>query len=390
MGIIQATKNASTKRSLEEFLQSKGVEYAPFDPDRAKNIYAKLSNYFHISSKNIHIVGTNGKGSTGRFIALGLLQAGYKVLHFTSPHLFDFNERYYKNGAIVSDLALQQTHEFLQQFDFIGDCSYFEYATFLACVLAQDVDFLVLEAGLGGEYDSTTCLPRDISVFTAIGLDHQEILGEHIEEIATTKLNSMAPIAFLAKQSFPVIKEIAIKIAHKKNSKLHFVSSTKEGVFYSKKHSLPGFLTDNFDNAMNVLNYLNISPDIQKFPPLDIAGRCQKIAPNITLDVGHNEQAARELLKVFSNKKVILVYNTYRQKDVKSILKTLKPIVEKILIIEVQNERIIETDKLKSLIATLDIDFGIFEASKIEKEREYLVFGSFSVVKQFLEESGAR
>lgn len=379
-----------TKPSLEEFLQSKGAEYAPFDPDRAKNIYKHLSPHLNHSSKNIHIVGTNGKGSTGRFITLGLLRSGYKVLHFTSPHLFEFNERFYKNSHIVDDETLKKAHQFLQGFDFIDQCSYFEYATFLACVLAQDVDFFVIEAGLGGEYDSTSCIERDISVFTSIGMDHQEILGNSIEEIANTKLNSMTFVAFLAHQSFPIVKELAHQIAHKKNAKLYEVSPTKQGIIYSQKYSLPNFLRDNFDTAMNVLSFFNIDVEIQSFPPLDLIGRCQKFSPNITLDVGHNEDAAKQLVKVFSHKKVILVYNTYRQKDVRSILKTLRSIVKKILIIEVKNDRIIEISKLKSIIEDLDIDFEVFNPLMMSENEEYLVFGSFSVIKQFLEESGAR
>lgn len=378
------------KSSLEEFLQSKGAEYAPFDPSRAKRIYALLSPHLSHFSKNIHIVGTNGKGSTGRFITLGLIQAGYKVLHFTSPHLFEFNERFYKNGHIIDDESLKKAHQFLQGFDFIYECSYFEYATFLACVLAKDVDFFVIEAGLGGEYDSTSCIERDISVFTSITLDHQEILGNIIEEIATTKLNSMTHTLFLAHQRFPIVNELAHQIAQKKQAKLYEVNPTKQAKIYAQKHSLPDFLRDNFDNAINVLNFLNITPQIETFPPLDLVGRCQRFAHNITLDVGHNEDAARQLVKVFSHKKVILVYNTYSQKDVQSILKTLRNIVKKILIIEVKNDRIIQISKLKGIIEDLGIEVEVFTPSLLNENEEYLVFGSFSVIKQFLEESGAR
>ncbi|PAF42031.1 Mur ligase family protein [Helicobacter sp. 11S03491-1] len=378
--------------SLEEFLESKGNEYAPFDPNRAKIIYQRLSKYLKNPSKKIHIVGTNGKGSTGRFITLGLLQAGYSALHFTSPHLFDFNERYYKNGHIVDDKTLQEAHYFLQQFDFIQACSYFEYATFLALVLAQDVTFLVLEAGLGGEWDSTSCLKRDISVFTPIGLDHQEILGESVEKIATTKLNSMSSVAFIAPQSSCVIKDIAQSIALKHKTKLYFVPNTiPETIFsYAKTHHLPEFLMYNLHTALYVLSYLQCTIDLIHFPMLDLTGRCQKITPHITIDVGHNEQAAKEIAKVFNHKKVILVYNTYKQKDVYTILKLLKPVIKKILIIEISNPRIIEKPKLQEVIQSLEIPSGIFSLEAMQKNEEYLVFGSFSVVKQFLEEYRAR
>ncbi|PAF51038.1 Mur ligase family protein [Helicobacter sp. 13S00477-4] len=378
--------------NFKDFLEKKGAEYAPFDPQRAQKIYQNLSKFIKDKTKKIHIVGTNGKGSTGRFITLGLLNAGYKVLHFTSPHLFEFNERFYKNGKILKDEELQKAHQFLQQFDFIAACSYFEYATFLAMVLSEDVDFVVLEAGLGGEYDSTTCLKRDISVFTPISLDHQEILGYSIEEIATTKLKSMAPIAFLSHQPSSIVNYLAQEIAKKYKSKLYKIPSTisKEAKLYISKYNLAGFLAQNFQTALNVLHYLECKINITTFPKLDIIGRAQKIAPNITIDVGHNQQAAEELAKLFSNKKVILVYNTYKQKDVRSILITLKRIIKKILIIQVENERIIENEKLEKIISSLGIDFEPFEMQKISAQEKYLVFGSFSVIKKFLEERNAR
>ncbi|PAF48206.1 hypothetical protein BKH46_02445 [Helicobacter sp. 12S02634-8] len=374
--------------SLREFLDSKGAEYAPFDPQRAKNIYTQLAPHLKTPAMTIHIIGTNGKGSTGRFITLGLLSAGKSVLHFTSPHLFSFNERFYKNGKIVTDTMLEEAHAFLQQFACIQACSYFEYATFLATFLAQDVEFLVLEAGLGGEYDSTSCLKRDISVFTPIGLDHQEILGTQIQDIATTKLKAIAPIAFLAPQYDPIIKELALQIAHEYNAKLYPISPkrSKKAAIYASKHHLPEFLAQNFQNALCVLEYLDCPIDPKSLPMLDLIGRCQKIAPNITIDVGHNAQAAQSLLQAFSNKKINLVYNTYKQKDVLSILKILAPITKKISIIAVQNERIIETSKLKSIIATLGIAFDDFCWENLMPQEEYLVFGSFSVIKQFLEE----
>ena len=71
------------------YLESKGAEYAAFDPSRMPKIFAALD--CRLPKHIIQILGTNGKGSTGRFIALGLLAQGYKVLHFTSPHLHRFN-----------------------------------------------------------------------------------------------------------------------------------------------------------------------------------------------------------------------------------------------------------------------------------------------------------
>lgn len=378
-------------RKISDFLLTKGAEYTPFNPQRARDIYAKISPHLKISPHIIHLVGTNGKGSTGRFIALGLLEQGKSVLHFTSPHLFSFNERFWKNGEIIDDEALEKAHSFLQKFD-CQEASYFEYATFLALVLTQDVEYCILEAGLGGEFDSTSCMKRDVSVFTPIDFDHQEILGSSIEEIALTKLKSMASIAFIAPQRFEIVNELASSIAQNLNAKLSYIrdSPSDTTLAYAKKHHFPAFLTQNLHTALNVLNFLGIATDLANFKDLDLRGRCERFSHNITLDVGHNQAAARELLKVFNEKKIILVYNTYRQKDVYSIVNTLKPIIKKVAIIKVLDDRILETHLLEGVLKSLGIEFEHFETKEMKMQEEYLVFGSFSVIKQFLEEARAR
>lgn len=142
--------------SLHEVLESKGIEYAPFDPDRAKRIYAQILPHITLPSRIIHIIGTNGKGSTGRFIAMGLEQNQKSVLHFSSPHLFDFKERFYTQGGDIEDSRLEEAHIALWQIESVRESSYFEYATFLALYVSQGCEYLVLEAGLGGEFDSTS------------------------------------------------------------------------------------------------------------------------------------------------------------------------------------------------------------------------------------------
>lgn len=378
--------NGSVK--ISEFLMTKGVEYAPFNPQRARDIYAKLSLYLQIPPNVIHLVGTNGKGSTGRFIALGLLERGKSVLHFTSPHIFSFNERFWKNSKIIDNKILENAHIFLQNFDFIKEASYFEYATFLALVLAQDVEYFVIEAGLGGEFDSTSCLKRDISVFTPIDFDHQEILGASIEEIAATKLRSMARVAFVAPQRFEIVNKLATSMAQSLDTKLfHILFPPSANVLtYAKNHHFPAFLTQNFHTALSVLNFLGIVPNLANFKDLDLRGRCEKFSHNVTLDVGHNQAAAQEFLKVFNEKKIILVYNTYRQKDVYSIMNTLKPIIKKVAIIEVLDNRILEIHRLERVLESLQIEFDCFKVGEMRTQEEYLVFGSFSVVRQFLEE----
>ncbi len=96
------------------------------------------------------------------------------------------------------------------------EASYFEYATFLALVLGMEYEYLVLEAGVGGEFDSTSVVLANVSVFTLIGLDHQEMLGENIEQIAKTKLKAMSGYTILARQNYRQVERIALEIALQK------------------------------------------------------------------------------------------------------------------------------------------------------------------------------
>ncbi|MCE3038448.1 Mur ligase family protein [Helicobacter anatolicus] len=367
---------------LRDFLESKGAEYAPFDPNRAKNIFQTFRDFLSLQCYKIHVIGTNGKGSSGRYLALSLLQQKKKILHFTSPHLLDFNERFYKNGALISDEELKKAHEFLQQFPSVQEASYFEYMTFLALVLAQDVEFFIMEAGLGGEYDSTSCIESDLSIFTSIGIDHQELLGQSLEEIATTKLNAMQKVAILAKQKSQIVGEIARKIAIKKNVKLIEINQEYEKKFQNVLEKIKvGFLQDNFLNAMVAMEFLGFKIPLEPVV-LDLCGRFEQIASNVLIDVGHNEDAAYGLQKCLGNQKVVLVYNSYVQKNIEKILEILRKNILRIEILDVNHPRIIQKEELIKILQKLEIPFCSFQ--KIDTSETYLVFGSFSVVETFL------
>lgn len=254
------------------------------------------------------------------------------------------------------------------------EASYFEYLTFLGLFLARDLDFLILEAGLGGELDSTNVIEKKISVFTQIGLDHVEILGQSIQEIAKTKLNSMGEIAFLGIQKHKQVYEIAQNIAQEKNSILYTLISYP-------RHPLPDFLNQNFALAQEVLSFLGHA--FIKVPLLDLPGRMQRVRENIYFDVGHNIDGAMALMHEFREEKITLVYNSYQQKDIDSILRCFQAIVEAVQIIEVCHPRIVPKEKLMGILRDLNLEFRDFQG--FQKDKKYLVFGSFSVVKTAFE-----
>ncbi len=150
--------------------------------------------------KCIHIGGTNGKGSSSNMLASVLQEAGYKVGLYNSPHLIDFTERIKVNGKNCNK---EFVFDFIQKLKNIPEDirpSFFEFTTIMAFeyFYQQQVDFAIIEVGLGGRLDSTNIIRPLISAITNVQLDHQNILGDTIEEIAAEK-------AGIIKNHIPVI-----------------------------------------------------------------------------------------------------------------------------------------------------------------------------------------
>ncbi len=383
-------KNSSLN-GLKAFLETKPKEYHKFDPSRFIQIYKDFKNaFFEIQAKVIHVVGTNGKGSTGRFLTLLLADQNFKVLHFTSPHVFEFRERFFLNGSVVEESVLENAHQQLQSHAFSNACSYFEYATLLAVMLAKDCDYLVLEAGLGGEFDSTNALEKTLSVFTPIDYDHKEFLGDSLESIATTKLKAMGSLSIIAPQQ-ELVLNIAQTIAKEKHAKLIVVQNeiSQEVKAYIERYHLAHFLAMNLEVALKAFETLlpcNKQEVLKNLKPLNLIGRCELLSPNILIDVGHNPHSAKalkeEIKRVF-NTPIVLIYNCYQDKDAFLVLEILKPVVKKVLILELHNERIIQLEKLKGILETLGLEHALFE--DVEENENYLVYGSFLVANAFYE-----
>lgn len=435
-------------QNLHAYLECKGAEYAPFDPARMPNIFALVQPFLRFSPHIVHILGTNGKGSTGRFITLGLLAQGHSVLHFSSPHLFSFNERFYINGTHVSDMELERAHGFLQHLIHhnppsrevsseslcntsrdilqraLASSSYFEYTTLLAFVLAQDCEYFICEAGLGGEFDSTSVIQdmADVSVFTPISHDHTELLGDDIESIATTKLRAMGRRVFLAPQRYKVVESIAQEIAKQRGATLNIITQDEIDSIYASSPSLrvyakdfAPFLRENLIVAHKVLESISTrkaldsgvlrrglaaNPPSFCAPcalPFDLVGRAQKLTPNILLDVGHNPECARSVVEIVSQKRVNLVYNSFSQKNVREILGIFKPVIDRLFIMPISHARVMLEADLIRICAELGIGHEKFSPTLLRQMQDetensamYVVFGSFSVVEAFLEIWNAR
>jgi len=375
------------KTNLQEFLKYKTLYYDKIDFTVVKSSWEKLSTKIKLPFV-IHIVGTNGKGSTGRFLAHYLHKKDFKVLHYSSPHIVKFNERIWINGNDVKDEELEVAHKFLQDLydvEILQKLTYFEYTTLLAFYLSKDFDYLVLEAGLGGEFDATNVVENDLSLITTIGLDHQSFLGNSVREIAMTKMRSVDNKMLIGYQLYDdVIKtayEVKEQIKNERNRDIEIVQ-VKEFDKYSINDKFANYLKRNLHLVIACLNELKIDIDLKLFDDVPLFGRCQRILPNVTIDVGHNPLAAQMIVKEFGNRKITLIYNSYGDKDYEGVLKILKPIIKKIIIIELDDKRIVDKNNLLKIINELNIINE--DKITIEQNEEYLVFGSFLVVEKFL------
>lgn len=194
--------------SIGQFASSSGVQRAEILLRDMNNPEEKLNI--------IHVAGTNGKGSVCAYIAQILQENGYKTGLFTSPHLVDVRERIRINNEMISKEDFVEAYEYVEEHH-SGELAYFDYLFGMAVYYynRQNVDYVVMETGLGGRLDATNAVKQPlISVISTISLEHTAILGDTIEKIATEKAGIIKPgipvvCSGVDKHAANVIKEIA-------------------------------------------------------------------------------------------------------------------------------------------------------------------------------------
>ena len=370
--------------NLKTFLDYKTMYYDKIDFSTIEKSFLLLKKSLELPYI-IHIVGTNGKGTTGRFLATYLHKIGKNVLHYSSPHINKFNERIWINGKYISDELLEQSHKKIQELlslELLEKLTYFEYTTLLAFLVSDKREYLILEAGLGGEFDATNVAYNNLSLITTIDLDHQSFLGNTIKEISLTKMRSVDNAMIVGYQINEEVYDWAKEISLSKNVKLLTLNDFKIDISSLSK-LFPLYLQRNLLLCLSALKYLNIDIELSFFEDIKFEGRCQKYKKNITLDVGHNPLAAKSLLEVFKDKKINLIYNSYKDKDYEKVLEILKPIIKKLYILPIEDKRMAKELDLINVCKKFNIITELFE-NKISLDEEYLVFGSFLVIEKFM------
>jgi len=298
---------------------------------------AKLIDNPHLKFKSIHVAGTNGKGSTSHLIASVLQEAGYKVGLYTSPHLKDFRERIKINGQCISKKEVVDFIKRNQPFLEKQRLSFFEMTVGLAFdyFAQQEVDIAIVEVGLGGRLDSTNIITPEVSVITNIGLDHTQMLGNTLAEIAFEK-------AGIIKKNIPVVisewqKEVAavfIKKANNLKSPIYFANDLVLELY--KTDLLGSYQRKNSKAAVQVFKILNskgfkISDGnikkglLQVVKNTGLLGRWQTlgIEPLIICDTAHNKEGLTYVLKQLNEQKfnkLHMVIGVVNDKDLSSIL----------------------------------------------------------------------
>ncbi len=295
------------------------------------NILEKLGNPQE-QVKYIHVAGTNGKGSVCAFLNTILLGAGKRTGLFTSPHLVRINERIRIDGEEISDEAFVQTFEKVmekvKEVESEGGVhpSFFEFLFLMAAVAFRDagVEFAIFEVGLGGRLDSTNILQKPlVSVITSIGLDHTEILGDTIEEIAAEKggiMKAGVPVVFYwQEKSGEVLKEIAEQkktrwyALQKKDIKINEISSKQVDFSLNNRYYKCDSVKVSFpapyqavNASLALLAFAILSEEIQEFQEFPHPeqylwktrweGRMEQVRPGVFLDGAHNKAGIEAFL----------------------------------------------------------------------------------------------
>lgn len=376
----------------------------------------------------IHIAGTNGKGSLCAYTSQILIDMGYRVGTFISPHLVEINERICINMIPISDEEFGYLAEFVREkTNLLGEKNfvrptYFEFLFYMAmkCFFESELDFIILETGLGGLYDITNAIEeKDLCIITSISKDHEKYLGTSIEEIVSQKLGILRKNAKLVYDdtSLQVKKEIEKQILKYKLKKALPLSDFNKYIQdFDPEIELEALnATYKFRNAalsILAIKELYDSAYLKEFSLAQIRksilsttwqGRMQEIQKGIYIDGAHNEDGILEFTKTCKsicekeNKKALILLSSVADKDMLSMFKNFKNIekyISKIYISKIDNDRAASIEEIKkNLTRYIDVEFVAKESIKLafdtmlkDKKEDDLCFciGSLYMIGEIL------
>jgi dihydrofolate synthase/folylpolyglutamate synthase len=354
-------------------LQKYGIKLGLEKTSRILSAAGSPQNNF----KSVHIAGTNGKGSVSAMVASILMSNGFKVGLFTSPHLVSFTERITVNGVQITESEVvhltEEIKSIIASLD-VESPTFFEFVTAMAFLYfsRKNIDWGVIEVGMGGRLDCTNVIIPEASVITRISYDHKEFLGDTLTAIAGEK-------AGIIKNGIPVIssaqekeaEDVIVKTASERSSHLYLYGRDFEGLL--NKSDLNGIVFDYIDSSLQTpasglytplagehqlinscvavkaasvllqkttnrtLHNADFEAIRKGLSATRWRGRLEIASKNplIIIDGAHNPDAATKLSqflkKEFSQYRIILVTGIMSDKDMPGILKPLMPICHEII-----------------------------------------------------------
>lgn len=348
--------------------------------------------------KTVHIVGTNGKGSTAIFLSNILSSAGYRVGTYTSPHLVDFNERIKINNRKISDEDIERIAFNIR--DIIEKTIYrdrpytfFEITTALAFqyFYERKVDIAIIEAGLGGRLDATNVLNPLLTIITNVGLEHKEFLGDTIKQIAFEKgsvIKNGVPVVTAVDE--PDALSVISDIAMEKNAPLYLLGrdfnyETKTLFDFNYKGIKKNYNGLKLKNLIGVNQFKNGSLALAgceilakkgfKIPLQSIKkgilkarweGRFEiiKKRPPFIIDGAHNPHGIKALIEniktFYPSKKFIFILNVLKDKDINEMIESILPYSISIFLCPNKNDRSYTSEELKKRFSSKE-GFLIFD-----------------------------
>ena len=360
-----------SESAYEDMLQKLFCRFPSFQKDGASAYKPGIANmefadqlmgHPHRRYDIIHVAGTNGKGSVSNMLASALAADGRKVGLYTSPHIIDFRERIRVVKDTVELIPKEAVWDFVARwrdtFDHL-DLSFFEITTLMALdwFAGQDVDCVVLETGLGGRLDSTNIVTPVLSVITNIGLDHCDMLGDTLPEIAFEKAGIIKPkVPVVVGESHPDTERVFERKALYTNisepeymgsrnavmSLLTFADKTEPFMWDRHEELLAGmdlkgeYQRCNLRTALAALQVLGVRPDpealVSTAARTGFHGRWEKVSENpLTIcDIGHNEHGLKynfaqleRMLRDGECSGLIIVYGSVADKDVDAVIRMM-------------------------------------------------------------------
>ena len=344
---------------------------------RIKKLLKKIGFNEKLLPKVIHIAGTNGKGSTAAILKSILNHHGYSTHVYSTPHLVKFNERIQLRSKDISNQKLLKYLKFCEDKNKGNLITFFEITTAAAFKAFQDhkADYLILEVGLGGRFDATNILKMSkYAAITPISIDHQDYLGNSLNQIAFEKLgilNSKSTI-FINKQKTHVMKYIKSQLKKRKLTAELFNSQWKvKSNFYSSKDTKVNLSKLNLLGSHQLINAglgIHLAKNIlkEKFEIKKTEkalmnciwpGRLQEIKngllckrikkfKNIFLDGFHNIDGMKALIKTLPKNKKILICSFLNNKKYIQMLSNLSKHFNKIIVVKMNEENSITEDLL--------------------------------------------